>query len=128
MSDSPIFPRESFLLGLCSGEYRSRRQVGEDLDFMTLIKNRLLPFFPSHGPEQSRENISPDEKPDDVEWKQFGEMRIGYAKSQSDSVFQCYGDTTYRHHWSKANRRFFLEQLIRSLRPYMRFKSTMPSR
>jgi hypothetical protein len=116
-----VHPRESFLLGLSSGEYEAKREVAPQLRFASVIRNRLLSWLPTFDDWPQNATIEPDELPDDIDWTHIASARFGYANSQPDCCFVQLTDTIVRRRWLPAKRRSLLELLIPKLAPFMQF-------
>ena len=121
-----LSPRESFLLGLCLGEYESKRSSDPEARFISVIRDRLIPFIDTLG-QSVTSYLTLDQIPTDVAWRNCNGWNWGRAKSQPDTVYNCFGtiesEVPYAgsitaHSW-RPGRKSLIELLIHSLSPFM---------
>jgi len=139
MFDYPIFPTESFLLGVCIGEYDANHACWKDctLRFIEHLQKRLIPFYPdfkSKATTETRE-LSNEEANDldnitwldvddrsSVGWRDGDRSRY-YMQflANEDSPFPTYEDSVRECRWIGPERRSLLDLLVDFVSPYMAF-------
>ncbi len=90
-----LSPRESLLLGLCFGEYATKRSADPEVTFISIIKDRLIPFIDTLG-QSVTTYLGPNELPTDVTWKNCNGWKWGRANSRPDSVYSVFTDPLSR--------------------------------
>jgi hypothetical protein len=121
MQDFLIWPSESFLLGLCAGEYESC--IDDGVFFITIVRTRLRPFFPWF-PKGAlvREEVSKADIPADIRWLDIEqEWRMGLSPTNPDWLYHSNSEGVSRRKILLPDRKSFLDLILDALGPYMAF-------
>lgn len=122
MFDFPITPRESFLIGICVGEYMESRKTNQSCTFMSVIERRFAPFFPTFPNAPDRKEIESWMIPEETEWIEPSPgMEFGYAESCPSTLFVRSGSHLERLLWKPTTRRSLIELLLLRLSPSVSF-------
>jgi hypothetical protein len=131
MFDYPIFPTESFLLGVCIGEYDDihRGYANCTLRFIEHLKKRLVPFYPDFKEKAKTETreLSDEEanKLDDVTWLKVDEdCSVGWREEDRSRYyihFRRDQSSVREYRWIGPERRSLVDLLVDFVSPYMTF-------
>jgi len=129
MFDYPIFPTESFLLGVCIGEYDANHASWNNctLRFIEHLQKRLVPFYPNfaHEAKTVRRHLSDEEKDElnDVNWEKVdADTSIGWRKGDRSRYYyklDCDDVFAIREsRWIGPERRSLVDLLVDFVSPH----------